>query len=258
MRLHCCQGLGEVAMVEQLRGASPLGWLQQLGLLNPRSLLPHGIYTQGDDDLQRLVDGGASLVHCPVVFARDGEALNSFGRYRAKGINVALGTDTWPADLLDNMRQGLNIARLMEGGNALTSTLDMYNAATLGGAKALGRDDIGRLAPGAKADITVFSLRGLHLGPLFDPLKNLVLAGRGDDCIASYIDGRCVMQDGQVQGVDYPALQRQAQRQFEKLMRSHSDRAFGQPDWKTLFQPAIPFADDYSAQAPLSAIDPLL
>jgi cytosine/adenosine deaminase-related metal-dependent hydrolase len=77
-------------MVEQLRGASPLGWLQQLGLLNPRSLLPHGIYTQGDDDLQRLVDGGASLVHCPVVFARDGEALNSFGRYRAKGINFAL------------------------------------------------------------------------------------------------------------------------------------------------------------------------
>ena len=116
MRLHCCQGLGEVAMVEQLRGVSPLGWLEQLGLLTPRSLLPHGIYTRGDDDLQRVVDGGASLVHCPVVFARDGEALNSFGRYRAKGINFALGTDTWPADLLENMRQGLNIARLMEGG----------------------------------------------------------------------------------------------------------------------------------------------
>ena len=244
-------------MVEQLRGVSPLHWLQQLDLLTPRSLLPHGIYTSGDDDLQRLVDGGASLVHCPVVFARDGEALNSFGRYRAKGINLALGTDTWPADLLDNMRQGLNIARLMERGNELTSTLDLYNAATLGGARALGRDDLGRLAVGAKADITVFSLRGLHLGPLFDPLKNLVLAGRGDDCIASYIDGRCVMHDGQVQGVDYPTLQRQAQRQFEKLMRSHSDRAANRPHWQGLFKPAIPFADAYSAQAPLCAIDPV-
>ncbi len=257
MRLHCCQALSEVAMVEQLRGASPLEWLQQLDLLTQRSLLPHGIYTAGDDDLQRLIDGGASLVHCPLVFARDGEALNSFGRYRAKGINFALGTDTWPADLLENMRHGLNIARLMEGGSALTSSLDLYNAATLGGARALGRDDLGRLAPGAKADITVFSLRGLHLGPLFDPLKNLLLAGRGDDCIASYIDGRCVMHDGQVTGVDYPALQRQAQLQYEKLMRSHSDRAFTRPGWKTLFQPSIPFADDYSADAPLSAIDPL-
>lgn len=66
----------------------------------------------------------------------------------------------------------------------------------------------------------MFSLRGLHLGPLFDPLKNLLLAGRGDDCIASYIDGRCVMHDGQVSGVDYPTLQRQAQRQYEKLLRS--------------------------------------
>jgi cytosine/adenosine deaminase-related metal-dependent hydrolase len=245
-------------MVEQLHGCSPLGWLEKLNLLTPRSLLPHGIYTSGDEDLQRVVNGGASLVHCPVVFARDGEALDSFGRYRALGINFALGTDTWPADLLENMRQGLNIARLMEGGNSLTSTLDLYNAATLGGAKALGRDDLGRLAPGAKADISVFNLRGLHLGPLFDPLKNLVLAGRGDDCIAAYIDGRCVMRDGQVQGIDYPALQRQAQRQFEKLMRSHADRATGQPDWKTLFKPAIAFADDYSASAPLSAIDPLL
>ncbi|RJG11046.1 N-ethylammeline chlorohydrolase [Pseudomonas cavernicola] len=253
VRLHCCQSPGEYALVQQLRGHSPLGWLQQLDLLGPRSLLPHGIYTSGDDDLRRLVDGGASLVHCPVVFARDGEALNSFGRYRALGINLGLGTDTWPADLLDNMRQGLNIARLMEGNAEQTSALDMYNAATLGGAQALGRDDLGRLAPGAKADITVFDLGGLHLGPLFDPLKNLLLAGRGDDCIASYIDGRCVMQHGQVQGVDYRALQQQAQQQFHTLMRSHSDRAFGQPDWRGLFKPAIPFADAYSAAAPLCA-----
>nr|WP_178117815.1 amidohydrolase family protein [Pseudomonas sp. R5(2019)] len=253
MRLHCCQSPSEFAMVRQLRGCSPLAWLQQLDLLGPRSVLPHGIYTSGDDDLQRLVDSAASLVHCPVVFARDGEALNSFGRYRARGINLALGTDTWPADLLDNMRQGLNIARVMEQGSEHTRALDLYNAATLGGAQALGREDLGRLAPGAKADITVFSLRGLHLGPLFDPLKNLMLAGRGDDCIASFIDGRCVMQDGQVQGVDYHALQQQAQAQFHTLMRSHADRAFGRPDWRSLFKPAIPYADAYSADTPLCA-----
>lgn len=257
VRLHCCQSTSEVALVQQLRGQSPLGWLQQLDLLNPRSLLPHGIYTNGDGELQRIADNGASLVHCPVVFARDGEALNSFGRYQALGINFALGTDTWPADLLDNMRQGLNIARLMESNAKQTSALDFYNAATLGGAKALGREDIGRLAPGAKADITVFSLRGLHLGPLFDPLKNLILAGRGDDCIASYINGRCVMQNGQVQGVDYTALQQQAQQQFHKLMRSHSNRAFGHPDWRDLFIPAIPYADAYSAATPLCSVSTL-
>lgn len=251
VRLHCCQGTGEVARVQQLRGKAPLAWLEEMGLLGPRTVLPHGIYIEGDDDLARLADSGTSLIHCPVVFARDGEALDSFGRYRARGINFALGTDTWPADLLDNMRQGLNIARIKAGGSQGTSALDFYNAATLGGAKALGRDDLGRLAPGAKADIAVFSLDGLHLGPLFDPLKNLILAGRGDDCIASWIDGRLVMENGQVNGVDYRTLQCQAQRQFQRLMESHAERAVGQPDWRSLFQPAIPFADAWSAERPI-------
>ncbi|MHC5351377.1 amidohydrolase family protein [Metapseudomonas furukawaii] len=251
VRLHCCQGRDEVALVKRLRGAAPLAWLERLGLLGPRALLPHGIHIEGEDDLARLADSGASLVHCPVVFARDGESLDSFGRYRARGINLALGTDTWPADLIDNMRQGLNIARIREGGSDRTRALDYYNAATLGGARALGRDDLGRLAPGAKADIAVFSLDGLHLGPLFDPLKNLILAGRGDDCIASWIDGRCVMENGQVKGVDYPSLQRQAQRQFQRLMESHAERAPGRPDWRRLFQPAIPDADAWGAEHPL-------
>ncbi|MDF3936764.1 amidohydrolase family protein [Pseudomonas citronellolis] len=251
LRLHCCQSRYEMDLVRRLHGQSSLQWLQRLGLLNPRSVLPHGIHVDGEEDLQRLQEGGASIVHCPVVFARDGDALDSFGAYRERGINLAMGTDTFPADMLDNLRQGLNIARVKEGTAERTRILDLYNAATLGGARALGRDDLGRLAAGARADITVFRLGALHQGPFFDPLKNLVTAGRGDDCIASYIDGRCVMQGGQVVGVDYPSLQRQADALFQKQMQHHSARAFGNPPWRELFHPSIPFADAYSAQAPL-------
>ena len=251
LRLHCCQSRYEVELVRRLRDTSSLQWLDGYGLLNPRSVLPHGILHSGESELQRLADSGASLVHCPVVFARDGDALDSFGSYRARGINIAMGTDTFPADMLDQLRQGLNIARVKEGSAERTRILDLYNAATLGGAQALGRDDLGRLAAGARADITVFRLGAFHQGPFFDPLKNLVTAGRGDDCIASYIDGRCVMQGGQVVGIDYAALQRQADALFEKQMRHHSDRAFGNPPWRTLFHSAIPFADAYSAEAPL-------
>jgi len=93
----------------------------------------------GDQDWRRLVASGASIAHCPAVFARSGVALDSFGRYRAAGINIGLGTDTWPADLLHNMQLGLYAARIMEGGDSQTSVADMYNAATLGGARARGR-----------------------------------------------------------------------------------------------------------------------
>jgi cytosine/adenosine deaminase-related metal-dependent hydrolase len=183
-----------------------------------------------------------NIAHCPAVFARTGEALDSFGKYRAAGINMGLGTDTWPPDLLHNMQLGLYMARVVEGGTAQTAIADLYNAATLGGAKALGRDDLGRLATGAQADIVVFDLKAPHLGPFFDPLKNLLVAGRGTDCRASYIGGRCVMEDFEVCGIDMHALQDQANRQFEKLMASHQSRAFGNPPPERLFHPVFPWA----------------
>ena len=155
------------------------------------------------------------------------------------GINIGLGTDTWPPDLLHNMQLGLYVARVMEGDANHTSSADMYNAATLGGAKALGRDDIGRLSVGAQADIIVFDLKGEHLGPLFDPFKNLILAGRGTDCRASYVAGRGVVEDFAVVGVDAGALRVQAQRQYEKLMESHSWRAFGRQASERLFHSVL-------------------
>jgi len=250
VRLHCCQSVYEFETVEKLRHATPLGWLEQLGLLTPRAILPHGIYISGhpgvsnksDQDWRRLTGSGVNIAHCPAVFARTGEALDSFGKYRAAGINMGLGTDTWPPDLLHNMQLGLYMARVVEGGTAQTAMADLYNAATLGGAKALGRDDLGRLATGAQADIVVFDLKAPHLGPFFDPLKNLLVAGRGTDCRASYIGGRCVMKDFEVCGIDMHALQDQANRQFEKLMASHQSRAFGNPPPERLFHPVFPWA----------------
>ena len=141
------------------------------------------------------------------------------------------------------MQLGLYLARVVEGDASHTSAANLYDAATLGGAKALGRDDLGRLAPGAQADVVVFDLNGEHLGPLFDLFKNLILAGRGSDCRASYIAGRCVMEDFAVKGVDAAALQAQADRQFEKLMASHQGRAFGNPPPERLFHPVFPQAN---------------
>lgn len=250
-RLHCCQSAYEFDTVWTLRGQTPLGWLEQLDLLGPHTILPHGIFLSGhphvavtgDQDWRRLVASGATIAHCPAVFARSGVALDSFGRYRAAGINIGLGTDTWPPDLLHNMQLGLYAARIMEGSDSQTSVADIYNAATLGGARALGRDDLGRLAPGAQADIVVFDLQAAHLGPVFDPLKNLFLAGRGTDCRASYVAGRCIMEDFRVGGSDEAELQPQADRQFALQVAHQAQRrcdpASRAPVLRTVFPSAI-------------------
>jgi cytosine/adenosine deaminase-related metal-dependent hydrolase len=240
VRLHCCQSPYELELVKTLRGASPYRWLKELGLLRPGAVLPHGIYL-APGDLDLLAESGAGIVHCPVVFARGGEALGSFASYLARGVTIALGTDTAPPDLVDNMRQGLNICRVVEGRPA-ASAADFYNAATLGGAKALGREDIGRLAPGAQADITVFDLTGLHLGPLLDPVKTMLLAGTGRDFTHSWIAGRAVMQNRVIPGVNHDELRKKAQAQFARLAASHEARAPGRPPAETLFAPSFPVA----------------
>ena len=246
VRLHCCQSVYEFETVKALHGETPYRWLDQLGLMNPRAILPHGIYVsghpavsaRGGEDLRLLASSGASIVHCPVVFARSGEALDSFSSYRTRGINIAMGTDTFPPDIIDNMRQGLNISHIMDGGTRHATAADFYRAATLGGAEALGRDDIGRLSPGARADITVFDLSGFHLGQFIDPVKTMVLSGSGRDFRASFIDGVEVMTDFVVRGADYAALQASANAQFEKVKASHVRQAglSGSPD--QLFKPS--------------------
>lgn len=240
VRLHCCQSTYEVETVLSLHGMTPYRWLEQLGFMTPRAIVPHGIYTGAGDDLDLLAASGASIVHCPVVFARSGEALRSFSSYTKRGINIAMGTDTFPPDIVDNMRQGLNIGHIMDGGAGIATAADFYSAATLGGARALRRDDLGRLAPGARADITVFDLSGFHLGQFMDPIKTMVLSGSGRDFKASFIDGIEVMTDFKVRGADYGALQAQANAQFQKAMASHVRQAGLSGSPGQLLKPSFP------------------
>src|SRR4030081_2636771 len=110
------------------------------------------------DDLQMLADSGASVAHAPQKYAKMGIMLESFERYRQLGINVALGTDTFPQDMIAEMRLAGLMCLFAEGNFRVGKALDVFDAATLGGAKALGRDDLGRLAAGAKADIVLVDL----------------------------------------------------------------------------------------------------
>lgn len=242
VRLHCCQSRYEVSLVKRLRGMTPWRWLDSLGLLTPQAILPHGIYVDDESDLMLLRDRGASIVHCPVVFARDGEALNSFARYQSLGITIGMGTDTFPPDMVDNMRQGLNICRIVEGRRDVSDAAAFYTAATLNGARALRRNDIGRLAPGAAADITVFDLSGFDLGPPLDPVRTMFLSGTGRDFTHSWINGRCVMDNRRVGGTDLRELRDKAAEQFARLVASHSSRAPFAPPTDRLFAPSFPLA----------------
>lgn len=182
---------------------------------------------------------GPTVAHCPLVFGRDGEALASFASYRATVVKVGMGTGTFPADMIENIRLGRMLSRLA-GEEHPATIADFYRAATLGGADALGRPDLGRLAQRARADITVFDLSGFHIGRVLDPIKAITLAGTGRDSVASFIDGRDVMADFTVIGSDTTALTRSTNARIQNAQAVHAP---GRPEATAILRLALPTLD---------------
>ena len=232
VRQHCLQSAIELRLIADQHGCTPIEYLARNDALGPNWLLPHGTHgTAADFALIR--DAGASIVHCPLVSMRHGGLLLSLPRLVAMGINIGMGTDTWPADMILNMQLGMMGARIADGAEAITSEA-LFDAATLGGARALGRDDLGRLAPGAQADIAVIDLSGALQTP--DPIQTLMTSCSGRDVRDVWIAGRRVMQDRVIAGVDARADAARAQAQFDGLIAKYPDRTNGHPPLPAIFR----------------------
>ncbi len=247
VRLHCCQSKIEYDLVLKQHGMSPPEWLESLGFLTERTLLPHGTYVSGSRhiarpgrDLEIIRDAGSTIVHCPLVSGRHGGSIDHFGRYRELGLNVGLGTDTSPPDMILNMQVGMILCRVMAGSVTACRSEDYYDAATISGADALGRPDLGRLQPGSRADIMVFRLDRPHSGQVIDPIQTMLLTGHGRDVSDVVIDGRFVMQDGVIPGVSEPADNARAQSQFERVMALYPERTLGHPPASEIFSSSYP------------------
>ncbi|TQE99305.1 MAG: amidohydrolase family protein [Spiribacter salinus] len=234
VRQHCLQSETELRLVRDQHGVSPIRYLADNDALGPNWLLPHGTHAT-ETDMSMIRDSGAALVHCPLVAARHGGLLQSLPRWLDMGIAVGMGTDTWPPDMIVNMQLGLMTARIVDGHDAIRSET-LFDAATLGGARALRRDDIGRLAKGAKADVTVIDLATAL--QTTDPVQTIMASCSGRDVRDVWIDGRRVMADRVIPGVDEAAETARAQAQFARMVAKYPDRTLGHPPLSDIFRPS--------------------
>lgn len=248
VRLHALQGLVERDIIERRHGMTPLELLDKMGLLSPRLLIPHTVTldrhpsVHGEDrgDLALLARSGSSVIHCPQTSLRYGEMLHSFRAYREAGVNLCLGTDSFPPDLIRGMDVGVHLAKIAERRSDAAPAEHYVEAATLGGARALGRDDLGRIAPGAQADLVAFSLDDFRDGVIDDPVRTFLLNGTARQASYSVVAGRPVLVDGALPGIDLDALGRRAQELFERMRAAYSERDTERRDTATLFPPTFP------------------
>ena len=141
----------------------------------------------------------------PDRIARRGIALRDFGRYVRRGVNMGIGTDVYPHNMLDEMRLASYLGRVVSESPRSVSVTDIFNAATIGGARALGRDDIGRLAVGCKADVVIVDCAHPAMRPCHDPLRSLVYSASDRAVAHVFVDGEQVVRDQKVLTIDYEA-----------------------------------------------------
>jgi 5-methylthioadenosine/S-adenosylhomocysteine deaminase len=225
--LHVSQSVIEFQEMIRRHGLSPIEWLHSIGFLGPNVILGHAIIIGGSSwaqfkapDIRLMAESGTSVAHAPWVFARRGIAMESFARYLAAGVNMTLGTDTHPQSMLEAMRWAAVISKIIDRDTNVATAADVFNAATIGGAKALGRGDLGIISPGAKADLLFWDGRSLFMTPLRDPIKNIVFSAQAEDLRDVMIDGKWVMRDAQPIGMDLEPLLEELQAAAERLWKA--------------------------------------
>jgi 5-methylthioadenosine/S-adenosylhomocysteine deaminase len=236
---HAAYNIAEFYEIVTRYRCTPIELLQRAGLLGPDLLIGHGNFPaetrvlnySGGRDLELIAAAGATVAHSPVNLVRRGRSLDHWERYRQAGVRLSLGTDTWPRDLMLQMRVASYMGKILSGSFLAAPAAEVYAAATIGGADALGRSDLGRLAPGARADLIVIDTPGLRWGAVRDPIKSLVDCGVGDDVSLVMVDGRVLMEDRTIPGVDPEALRREAQAEGERIWARV-------PEWHLLGQTA--------------------
>lgn len=218
LRLHT--HLAETADEERdcLRrhGRRPVDLLEELGWVADDVWVAHGVHLD-DAEVARLGAAGTGVAHCPSSNARLAVGMCRVPRLLAAGCPVGLGVDGAASNevggLLPELRQAVYTARLAMGRADALGPAAALRLATEGGAACLGRPDLGRLEPGRRADLAVWP--GEDLADVPDPLAGLVL---GPDRRARHVlvDGRAVVSDGALLGVDpgecHRALARRARR----------------------------------------------
>jgi 5-methylthioadenosine/S-adenosylhomocysteine deaminase len=242
IQTHAAQNTLELQRLVASYGQTSVEYLHSLGFLGKETILGHAAFINSHplinmpgDDLAILAESGTTVAHCPVNLSRRGAYLHSMSRYIRRGINLGLGTDTHPRDIIQEMKWAGALCKVIDGHYDAGLAMEVINAATLNGAAALGRDDLGRLRKNAQSDLVVVDQRGLHYGVVRDPVKALLECGTGADVEYVYVGGKKVVDQGEVEGLDGQALIAIAQEESEHYWRTYKDRDWNEREADEVF-----------------------
>jgi len=200
---HASETAAELEDCKSRHGASPVKYLESLGLAGPNLVLAHCIHLE-DDDFRILAETGTKVAHCPSCNLKLSSGIADVARLARSGAAVSLGSDGAACNNNLDMFQEMRTAALLQSyknGSGHPWAGLFLEAATLGGAKALGIDGVvGSVEPGKKADLIVVNVSGEHAlcGPGCDPATRIVFSAKSSDVKHVFVGGRPVVAAGEI------------------------------------------------------------
>jgi cytosine/adenosine deaminase-related metal-dependent hydrolase len=175
-------------------------------MLGPDVVLLH-CTALAPEDIETLAGTGTHVVHCPTGPAKVGNAVTPLHELLEAGVNVSIGSDGAPAnngaDMIRDMKWVGYLQKLRKRDATVVPAESILEMATLGGARALGLDDlIGSVEPGKRADLIVIRTDGPHWTPNVNWVSNLVYASSGADVDTVIVDGEVLMEGREMKTLD--------------------------------------------------------
>ncbi len=222
---HLAETLDEEQFCLEKFGKRPIEYAEELGWVGEDVWFAHGVHVN-DQEIALLARTGTGVAHCPNSNMRLASGIAPVRKYIDAGVRVGLGVDGSASNdsshMLAEARQALLLQRV-QGNPAGLTAWEALELATVGGARILGRDDIGRLAPNMAADFIGFRLERLdYAGALHDPVAALVF------CTPQYVDlsvinGKVIVENGEFTHFDpEPIIRRHNAIARQMLERAHA------------------------------------
>ena len=218
---HASESREEIEVVRRLSGGlSNLEYLASANLATPRLCTAHCVWvTEGEQAL--LAERDVKVMHCPGSNLKLGSGVAPVFDMRRRGICVSLGADGAACnnrlDMFDEMRLAATLQAVKEAPGALTAR-DVLWMATREGARTLGLErEIGSIEEGKRADLILVERDRGHLAPDVDPWPTLVYAARGTDIRMTMVDGRILVRDFALTGMDEAGIAHEARHAAAEL-----------------------------------------
>ena len=228
LHTHLAETLDEESYCQQLYGCRPVEYLRRRGWLGPDVWLAHCVHLS-PEEVSLFGDTGTAVAHCPSSNFRLGSGTAPVRAMLEAHVPVGLGVDGSASNDTSNMlaeaRQALLAHRIGADPSRWVTAEEALWMATRGGARCLGRDDIGSIEAGKCADIVLVDTRRLsYAGASSDLVAALVFSPFPAPVDTSMVNGRVVVEGGELVGVDVPALVEKADAVAEGLLRRASER----------------------------------